>query len=108
MTVYAPTPEQQYGDADAVDNDHLDWVMESVCVLSCCARLHMSVSAACVHWWQAEWLTDGTIPLDKDIVLLATSGGNPVCGWLAEHLIKKGAKVKGIVAMSGTSDPMQV
>ena len=70
--------------------------------------MHLLVSFAFDPCWQAEWLTDGTIPLDKDIVLLATSGGNPVCGWLAEHLIKKGANIKGIVAMSGTPDPKQV
>ena len=68
----------------------------------------MSVAAAFVHGSQATWLTDGTIPLDKDIVLLATSGGNPVCGRLAEHLMKKGTNIKGIVAMSGTPDPNQV
>ena len=71
------------------------------CVLRC-------VSIASVSDLQAEWLAFPAEECNRDVILLGTSGGNPVAASLAAKLMKKGVNVIGIVAMSGTPDPEQV
>ena len=57
---------------------------------------------------QAEWLAFPAITSERAVILMGTSGGNPIVARLAARLIDKGLRVIGIVAMSGTPDPAQV
>ena len=107
MTIYAPAEGQHYSEANCIDEAHIEWVMASV-DLHLCWFMQVKRCVACVCCRQVEWLVHSVITSKQQVVLLATSGGNPPCCRLAKLLVDKGVTVRGIVAMSGTPDPNQV